>query len=281
VRTWPVVALFLLVVLLPRSAAAAVETVSYKVGRDTVRAYLASPPRTSNVPGVVVIHEMWGLNDQIMGVADRMSRLGYVVIAPDLFGGKLGADPGLAQELMQALDENRAVAIVKGAIDYLRKLDDAPRRPVGTVGFGMGGRVSLATALQGADVQATVIFYGRVETTREGVAPLKAPVLGFFGVRDAVVLKQDVEKFQTALKESGKDARIILNEGLGHGFMNEDRADYEAEFSKDSWIRMREWLAEKLQGAPPKPPRTLSDFADEPPASPGTAAAPTPAPSGP
>lgn len=279
-RSWPVLALFLLV-LMPGSAAAAVETVSYKVGRETVRAYLASPHRTANIPGVVVLHEMWGLNDQIMGVADRLSRLGYVVIAPDLYGGKLGADPGLAQELMQAMDENRAVAIVKGAIDYLRKLDDAKSRPVGTVGFGMGGRLSLATALQGADVQATVMFYGRVETTREAVAPIKAPVLGIFAARDAVVPKQDVEKFQTALKESGKDARIIVNEGLGHGFMNEDRADYEPEFSKDSWIRMREWLAEKLQGVPPKPPRRPPELAYETPASPGATAEPTPAPSGP
>ena len=261
-RPWRALAFFLLA-LLPCRATAAGEAVTYEVGGETVRAYLARPPKTPasraslappDVPGLVVLHEMWGLNDQIMGVADRLSRLGYLAIAPDMYRGKLGADPGLAQEMMRALNEDRAVSITKGAIDFLRKLDHASGRPVGTVGFGMGGRISLATALQGADVQATVIFYGKVETTREALAPLKAPLLGIFAGRDAGIPKDDVNKFQAALKASGKDALIILNEGLGHGFMNEERADFEAEYNKDSWIRLRKWLGAKLPSGVPEEP---------------------------
>ena len=261
-RSWAAVA-FVLLALLPWRATTAGDTVSYEVGRETVRAYLARPSKATgssaslappDVPGLVVLHEMWGLNDQIMGVADRLSRLGYVAIAPDMYRGRLGADPGLAQDMMRALNEDRAVSIAKGAIDYLRRLDNASGRPVGTVGFGMGGRISLATALQGANVQATVIFYGKVETTREALAPIKAPILGIFAGRDAVIPKDDVNKFEAALKASGKDALIVLNEGLGHGFMNEERADFEPEFSKDSWIRLRKWLGAKLMPGVPEEP---------------------------
>ena len=241
---------------------AAGETVSYQVGGETVRAYLTHPPNSFGMPGIVLIHEMWGLNEQIMGVADSLSRLGYVVIAPDLFRGKLGADPGLAQDMMRALNEDRAVAIVTGAIAFLRHLDRASGRPIATVGFGMGGRISLAMALRGADVQSTVIFYGGVETAREALAPIKAPLLGIFGGNDRTVPVGDVKKFEAALKETGKDATIIIHEGAGHDFFNDARPDYEPEMSKGAWVQMRDWLAVKLPQALPtgralgRPPTT-------------------------
>ncbi len=247
-RTWPVRLSFFLLLLpwFATASPAAGATVSYAVDGETVQAYLANHAGSGGAPGLVVIHEFWGLNEQIMRVADRLSRLGYVAIAPDLFRGRLPGDPGLAQEMMAGLDENRAVSIVKGAVGYLRKLDNATHRPVATVGFGMGGRISLATALRGADVQATVIFYGAVETTNEGVAPIKAPLLGLFAGRDAGIPVKDAKKFEAALKETGKDATIIIYEGVGHAFFNERRPDYDPETAKDSWIRMQDWLAAKL-----------------------------------
>jgi carboxymethylenebutenolidase len=199
---------------------------------------------------------MWGMNDQIMNVADRLARIGYVALTPDLYGGKLGADPGLAQEMMRALDDDKALAIVRESISYLRTFDGVSARPVATIGFGMGGRLSLEAALKGADVQATVIIYGNVVTTREAVAPIKAPLMGIFAGRDAGIPAADVKKFETALKESGKDAKIMQNDGVGHGFMNEDRADFEAEYSKDAWIVMRKWLASKLKPGAPETPET-------------------------
>jgi len=204
-------------------------------------------------------------------VVDRLTSLGYVTLAPDLFKGKLMADPGLAQDMGRALDETRAVTIVKGAIDELRKLDRVTNRPVATIGFGIGGRVSLATALRGADVQATVLFYGRVETTREGVAPLKGPILGVFGGGDHAVPEKDVKLFEAALKEAGKDVKIVSYPGIGHCFMDGARADYEPEEAKDAWIQMRNWLAVKLD--PQLPFRRAS--------APPAGAEPSPAPTAP
>jgi len=205
----------------------------------------------------LVIHDYWGLNEQIQGTVDRLTDLGYVVLAPDLFKGKLPGDPGLAQDMGRVLDEARALTIVKGAIEQLRKHDRVNNRPVATIGFGMGGRVSLATALQGADVQATVLFYGRVETSREGVAPLRAPIMGVFGGGDHAVPEKDVKLFQASLKEAGKDAKIVSYPGIGHCFMEAGRPDYEAEEAKDAWIQMRDWLAVKL--APQLPGRRAPD----------------------
>jgi len=244
------------------SARSGGETLSYQAGGETVRAYLGNSPGSRNRPGIVVIHDYWGLNEEIREIVDRLAGLGYVALAPDLFKGKLVSDPGLAQEMRRALDEERAVTVVRGAIDELRKLDRANNRPVATIGFGMGGRVSLATALRGADVQATVLFYGSVETTREGVAPLKAPILGVFGGGDHAVPEKDVKLFEAALKEAGKDAKIVSYPGVGHCFMDGARPDYEPEEAKDAWIQMRDWLAVKLEpqlpgrrapGTPPGP----------------------------
>ncbi len=240
------------------------ETVSYQAGGETVRAYLGNFPGSRNSPGIVVIHDYWGLNDQIRGIVDRLTRLGYVVLAPDLFKGQLVTDPGLAQDMRRALDEERAVTIVKGAIDELRKLDRVNNRPVATIGFGMGGRVSLATALRGADVQATVVFYGSVATTREDVAPLKAPIMGVFGGGDRAVPEKDVTSFEAALKEAGKDAKIVSYPGLGHCFMDETRSDYEAEEAKDAWIQMRNWLAVKLEPKLPGRPAAGAPAGTEP-----------------
>jgi carboxymethylenebutenolidase len=226
---------------------AGAETVTYQVGRETVRAYLANQRGASDSPGLVVIHAMWGLNDQILGVVDRLSSLGYVVIAPDLYRGRVETDPGLAQELMWGLNEDRAVAIVKGAVDALRRLDGASGRRVGTLGFGMGGRVSLASALRGAEVQATVNVYGGVESNRGALASIKAPLLGMFGARDAGIPVADVKSFEAGLKEAGKDATIFIFNGVGHDFMNDRRADYDPEIAKDAWGRMQDWLAIKLR----------------------------------
>src|SRR4029077_7461730 len=151
-------------------------------------------------------------------------------------------------------------------IDQLRNLDGASGRPVGTVGFGMGGRLALGAAPPWFDVGATIIFYGKVETTPEAVAPIRSPILGFFGSRDPGVPKQDVAKFEAAMKQSGKDVRIIMNEGIGHGFMNEERAAFEPEMSKDSWAIMKKGRAIKLPTAAQADP---------------SAAPPVPSPTGP
>lgn len=224
--------------------------VEFEADGEKVGAYLARPAGGEAAPGVVVIHEWWGLNDQIKGVADRFASIGYVALVPDLYRGKVPADAGLAHELMRGLSENRAIGILEGAAAYLRTIDGAKDRRIGTVGFCMGGRLSLAAAIRGVDVQATVIFYGSVETTGDAIAPIKTPVLGIFGADDRGIPVEDVKKFEAAMKAAGKDITIIIYPELGHAFFNEQRPSYDKTMAMDAWHRTRDFLGKHLGPRP-------------------------------
>jgi carboxymethylenebutenolidase len=243
--------------------------VALEVRGEPVQAYTVRPMRAGLYPGVVVIHEWWGLNSQIKGVADRAAEVGYVAIAPDLYRGKLGTDAGLAHELMRGLNENYAVDVIKSAVGWLRAHDAkttrrAPGRemPVATLGFCMGGRLSLATALKGADIQAAVMYYGSVETDPRTLQPLAVPLLGIFGNEDRGIPLDQIKAFEAALKEAGKDATVLVYPGVGHAFFNEERPGYDKEASHDAWERTRTFLSQKLAQAqmapaPPAPPKKV------------------------
>jgi carboxymethylenebutenolidase len=236
------------------------QLVSIEVRGEQVKAYTIRPMRSGVYPGVVVIHEWWGLNDQIKGVADRFAEAGYVAIAPDLYRGKIGTDAGLAHDLMRGLNENYAVEVVGKSIAWLRQYDatatrraQGRRMPIATVGFCMGGRISLASALQGSDLQAVVMFYGSVETDRKALAPLKVPLLGIFGNEDRGIPLDQIQAFKTALVDSGKDGTIIVYPGVGHAFFNEERPGYDREAADDAWQRTQMFLQDRLK-EPTTPP---------------------------
>jgi len=269
-----------LVALLPAGLIQAGSPTSFKVGDETVQAWLARPEGAGPAtPGVVVIHEWWGLNKQIKGVADRLAAQGYLAIAPDFYRGKVPADPGLAHEMMRGLSENRAVDIIKGAAAHLRTVDKAGTRVVGTLGFCMGGRLALASGLRGAPVQATVMFYGSVETDADAIATLRSPLLGIFGADDRGIAVEDVKKFEAALKAEEKKATIIVYPGVGHAFFNEERTSFDRMAAEDAWHRTVEFLeatlgpgtlgkaTQKKPGVPDLPPGT-APMTQKPPADP-------------
>ena len=237
--------------------------VALEVRGDPVQAYTVRPMRAGLYPGVVVIHEWWGLNSQIKSVADRAAEVGYVAISPDLYRGKLGTDAGLAHELMRGLNENYAIDVIRSAVGWLRAHDAKTTRrgqgrsmPVATLGFCMGGRLSLATALRGTDIQAAVMFYGSVETDPKALEPLAVPLLGIFGNEDRGIPLDQIKAFEAALKEAGKEATVLVYPGVGHAFFNEERPGYDKEASHDAWERTRMFLAQKLSQAQkaPAPP---------------------------
>ncbi len=265
-RRWRAAALFLILAFYVQARVrAAGTTVSLPVGGEKVRAYLATPTVTGPTalkPGVVVMHHFWGLDEHTRRVADRFADEGYMAIAPDLYRGVVGADPGLADDLMRKVDEGRAVAIVKEAIAYLRDMDDgSARRQVALVGFDLGGRVALAAALQGAEVQGLVIFYAHVETSPERLAPLKTDILGIFARDDYTIGADEVKKFEAAVRANGRGVTIITYPSVGHSFFDDAHPDYDRPLALDAWVRTKDWLAETLrsarlpQPAPPRPDR--------------------------
>lgn len=232
-----------------RAAAGAAEG-----GRDTSRvrlgattAYVAWPAGRSEAPAVVVVHEWWGLNAQIRGIARRLAQEGYVAIVPDLYHGKVADDPELAHELMRGLDEGKAVGDLEAAVSWLRTQPRVGKGKIGVVGFCMGGRISQLLALRSPQISAAVMFYGRPETDPALLARLGAPLLGHFGATDQGIGSDQTDALKAGLAKAGKMGEVYTYSGAGHAFMNETRPSYHADASKLAWARTLQFFQKYLK----------------------------------
>ena len=136
--------------------------VSYKSGNDTVKGYLAMPGGEGPFPGLIVIHEWWGLTDWIKNNADSFADNGYAALAIDLYRGKVTSDPSEAKNLSGSLPKDRAITDLKAAFDYLQNLPDVDKNKIGSIGWCMGGGYSLQAALNIHALSACIIAYGRL-----------------------------------------------------------------------------------------------------------------------
>ena len=211
-----------------------------------VTGYLARPVGAEGpLPGVIVIHEWWGLNDNIRSMAEQLAGEGYRALAVDLYGGETADTPDGAATLMRASMEHTEALTenVKQAYAYLA----AEGQKVGVVGWCFGGGWSLATALAlPEDIDAAVIYYGRLVTDADALAPLDMPILGFFGAEDTGIPVESVRAFEAALDELGKDASIYVYDGAGHAFANPSGTNYRAEPAQDAWSKTRAFFAAHL-----------------------------------
>ena len=193
----------------PLPAAAA-----HAAGRDTARvqigspdagttAFVAWPAASKAAPAIIVIHEWWGLNEQIRATAKRLAQEGYVAIVPDLYHGQVADDPEVAHELMRGLDENRALGEIEAASVWLRAQPRVNRTRIGVVGFCMGGRLSELFALRSPEVAAAVMFYGPPETDAGKLAGLKAPLQAHFGREDRGIGPEQIDARKAGLAKAG------------------------------------------------------------------------------
>ena len=214
------------------------KTVSYgTVGGVPVRGYLVRPKQSrGRLPGLIVIHEWWGLNDNVRDEAGRLAAEGYVVLAVDLYGGRLATEPPAAMKLSQELSANPKPAEdnLRAAYKYLDDVEKAPR--IGTLGWCLGGRWSLRTALILPDeVDATVIYYGTVKADDAELARLRMPILGLFGSKDRVVPVGTVTAFEATMRRLGKDVDVHIYDGAEHAFANPSGTAYEPQSAEDAW----------------------------------------------
>ena len=212
--------------------------VEFAANGRTTGGYLATPASGSG-PGVVVIQEWWGLVPHVKDVADRFAGEGFVALAPDLYHGRSTTSPDEAGKLMMALEIDRAERDLRGAIEFLLARDDVAAERVGTVGFCMGGQLSLFAACANPSVGACVDFYGIHPNVTPDLAGLEAPVLGFFAERDGFVTPEAARKLESDLRAAGKDVEITIFEGADHAFFNDSRPDvYHAGYAAECWSRM-------------------------------------------
>jgi carboxymethylenebutenolidase len=228
------------------------EMIEYKSGDLMIPAYLSRPKTRRVWPGsVLVIHEVFGLNDHIKSIADRIAGAGFPALAPDFFvrapepPPKETADVAAIRKAAQSIPPEAFVKDMLAGLEYLRGMGGARAR-FASVGFCMGGGYSYRLAAAGAkDFQGGVIFYGR--TPLELVPQVSAPLLGNFGALDQGIPPEKVKEFEEALKKAGKQADIKIYEGAKHGFFNDSRPEvYNAEAAADAWQRTVKFFRERL-----------------------------------
>lgn len=212
------------------------------------RAYLSLPEGASApLPGVLVIHEWWGLNDNIKHWSDRLAAAGYAALALDLYGGVVATDPDTAMKTMKAVNEEKAMAVVKAGHQFLVS-DARVRAPkTGAIGWCFGGAWSLQAAIALPDLDADVVYYGHVPTEAEKLKPIKAKVLAIFGNRDESIPPPTVDAFEAGLKQAGVNARVLRYDA-DHAFANPSSKRYDQGDAAAAWQEVRAFLDANLKG---------------------------------
>jgi carboxymethylenebutenolidase len=222
------------------------ERMVYKANGHTTPAYLARPRQPG--PPIVVIQEWWGLVPHIEHIADRFAAEGFVALAPDLYHGEKATSPDQAGKLMMALRIDEAAIDLAGAIDHLARQPDLTGRKVGTIGFCMGGALSLYAACRNPEVGACAVFYGGHPNVKPDLESLQAPVLGIFAGKDSFVTPETVKELDHQLTLLGKRHEFHAYADADHAFFNDERPEvYDAGAAADAWSRTIEFFRRELQ----------------------------------
>ncbi len=226
--------------------------ISYKRpdGRS-VDGYLAESVSAANAPGIVVIQEWWGLNDQIRGVADKLALSGYRALVPDLYRGKVALEVNEAEHLMKDLNFGDAAGQdVRGAVQFL-KSSGSPK--VGVTGFCMGGALTVLTAVNVPETDAAVIWYGVPPLEFVDADKIKAPLMGHFAIDDDAFPIASVDALEAKLRKAGVGFEFFRYNAK-HAFANETADSknlpflkYDPKSAEQAWSRTMDFLAKHLK----------------------------------
>ncbi len=221
----------------PRAAVVGNEVMYGSVDGKMLHGYMARPAGTGKITkAIIVVHEWWGLNDNIKAIVDRYAGEGYMVLAVDLFG-RVATTPDTAMVLYQTAMKNVPAGEknIAAAIAYL-KAQGATK--IGSVGYCFGGHWSLRTGLVGGrEISAVVMYYGAPITDVAQLSRLNAPVLGLFGGLDRGIPIDSVRAMERTLKGNGKTVTINVYADANHGFSNPSGQAYNAAAANDAWAK--------------------------------------------
>jgi len=221
---------------------------TFDVDYGTATGYLAQPKVPGIYPGIVMIHEWIGLNDYVKEMARQLAAEGYVVLAVDLYEGKVAKNTTEARELSTKVRNNipAAVSNMKTAVNYLKELDNVDDSKIASMGWCFGGGMSLQLSLN-EKLAATIIYYGNMETNKTRLSVIKWPVLGIFGEADTSIPVASVKEFDAALDELEIENEIYIYPNVGHAFANPSGMNYAAQETKDAWKKTVEFLDRNLK----------------------------------
>ncbi len=209
--------------------------------------YLATPPSATG-PGVVVLQEWWGLDDHIRSICDRLAGDGFFALAPDLYRKEPTTQPDEAQQMMMAMDMERAVKDMRGAADYVHAQPGVQGERVGALGFCLGGGLAMWAAASSPLIGATVSYYYVMPHGRPDFSQVAGPVLGHFGTSDDFIPIADAQALERDISDAGVAVDFEYYEGGGHAFFNDTNrlGTYDPQLAASSWERTTAFLHEHL-----------------------------------
>jgi carboxymethylenebutenolidase len=211
------------------------------------KAYLSLPAGGEGpFPGIVVIQEWWGLNDNIKLWSDRLAADGYAALAVDLYDGAVPTTPDEAMAAMQSVKDDRALEILKAGFDFLGSDARVKAAKVGCIGWCFGGGWSLRLALAEPELDACVMYYGRLVDDPAELAKMKAPLCAVFGNQDTGIPPDAVNAFDKALQAAGADYQIHRYDA-NHAFANPSSARYDQDAAAKAWSVVVPFLAYHLK----------------------------------
>ncbi|HEX8456214.1 MAG TPA: dienelactone hydrolase family protein [Pyrinomonadaceae bacterium] len=222
------------------------EMVEFNSNGGKTTGFLAVP-EAGRGAGLVVIQEWWGLVPHIKNVCERFAAEGFVALAPDLYHGRTTTSPDEAGKLMMALNIEQAEKDLRGAIEYLLAHESVTSASVGTIGFCMGGALSLYAASKNEQVGACVVFYGGHPKVKPDLENMRAPLLGIYAERDDFATPEGARQLEAKLKQLGKSAEIHVYADADHAFFNDERPEvFNATAAADAWQHTIRFLREHL-----------------------------------
>ena len=205
-------------------------------------AYYAKPAAGDKAPGIVVLQEWWGLNDQIKGVADRLAAAGYRALVPDLYRGKVTLDAAEASHLMTGLDfKDAATQDVRGAAQYLKK----GSAKVAAIGFCMGGALTVLAAMYVPETDAVSSWYGVPPPEAGDPSKIRVPVQCHVALKDQHFTPASMDAFESKLK-AGNVPHDFYRYDANHAFGNETGANHDAAAAKLAWQRTLDFLKKQI-----------------------------------
>jgi carboxymethylenebutenolidase len=224
------------------------EIVEYKSAGQSVKAFLAVPQGRGKHPGILVIHEWWGLVPWVKQQTKKLAAQGYVALAVDLYHGQSTTNPSEARQLMQSLPRTRALQDLEAAFNYLASRPDVDSNKIASIGWCMGGGWSLRLAEHESKLAACVVNYGELPKSSAEIQAIHAPVLGNFGAEDRGITPPAVRAFASAMKSDGKQINVKIYAGAGHAFENpNNKQGYRPEAAQDAYRRTLAFLNAELK----------------------------------
>lgn len=214
---------------------------------DNASGYLVYPSNATvgttpkKLPGIIMIHEWWGLNDNIKTMANILAKqAGYVVLAVDLFEGQSTTDQNQAMQLVTSVINNpqQSISNLQSAVKYLDSLPFVDKSKIASIGWCFGGGQSLQLALHSEQhpLAGTVLYYGTpLVTDKQDLSKIKWPLLGIFGDKDQNIPLSQINSFKFVLDSLGIKNQIFVYKGLGHAFANPSGPNYAPQQTTDAW----------------------------------------------